>query len=265
MAISLNSLRRRSVQRPPIMILYGTRGCGKTTLACGAPDPILLAVEDGVGRLDVPHWQTTTYTEVMEALGVLASEDHDRKTLVVDSLDRLEPQLWQATCARNNWASLESPGYGKGYLAAMEEWREYLAAIHFLRDERGMMVIQIAHEVIRRFDSPETEPYDRYQMKLHDRASALLQEDADAVLFQTYRVSTTKSDVGFNQKVTRAIGGGNRVIYTEERPAYLAKNRMGLPSSIDLPAVAGATDNPQQVWSAFAKHVPETTEAEAVA
>ena len=46
-----------------------------------------------------------------------------------------------------------------------------------------MTVILVGHAEIKRFDSPETEPYDRYQPKLHAPASALIQERMDAVLF----------------------------------------------------------------------------------
>ncbi|NOX39858.1 MAG: AAA family ATPase, partial [Alphaproteobacteria bacterium] len=113
-----------------------------------------------------------------------------------------------------------------------------------LRNDRGMTVIQIAHTDIRRFDDPERDPYDRYLIKLHARASALLQEHADVVLFANYRISTVKSDVGFNKKVTRALGSGARVLYTKERPAFLAKNRFNLPDSMDLD------------WSVFADAMP---------
>ena len=108
-----------------------------------------------------------------------------------------------------------------------------------------MTVIQIAHADIKRFDSPEHEPYDRYVIKLHARAAALLQEHSDIVLFANYRVSTVKSDVGFNKKVTRALGSGERVLYTAERPAFLAKNRFGLPDTLPLD------------WQAFAAAMPQ--------
>jgi hypothetical protein len=49
-----------------------------------------------------------------------------------------------------------------------------------LRDERGMGVVIAAHSEIKRFDSPDTEPYDRYQPKLHKGASAIVQEAMDA-------------------------------------------------------------------------------------
>ena len=260
MSRSLSSLNRRSVVKPPIMIIYGTKGIGKTTMAAGAPNPVLLAIEDGVGLLDVPHWNNiASFGDVIEALGALYSEEHDRKTLIVDSLDWLEPLVWQEAAVRNGWQSIESPGYGKGYIAASAVWREYLDGIRALRDDRGMTVVQIAHDTIKRFDSPESDPYDRYQIKLHERASALLQEHADLVGFVTYRVSTKEKDVGFNQKVTRAVGGGNRVFYTEERPAYLAKNRLGLPHAIDLPTKPQAWENPAKIWEALAKHLPNGT------
>jgi hypothetical protein len=44
--------------------------------------------------------------------------------------------------------------------------------------------------------------------------------------------------------VTRALGRGERVIHTAERPAFLAKNRYGLPDTLDLD------------WAAFAAAMP---------
>jgi hypothetical protein len=126
-------------------------------------------------------------------------------------------------------------------------WRQYLDGLNALRDERGMTVIQIAHTDIKRFDSPEHEPYDRYVIKLHARAAALLQEHSDVVLFANYRISTVKADVGFNKKVNRALGSGERVLYTAERPAFLAKNRYGLPDVLPLD------------WQAFAAAMPQLT------
>jgi hypothetical protein len=54
------------------------------------------------------------------------------------------------------------------------------------------------------------------------------------VLFANYRISTMKSDVGFNKKVVRGVSGGDRLLHTIERPAFLAKNRFGLEETIPL-------------------------------
>jgi hypothetical protein len=235
MAISLASLRRGGETRPPRILVYGVAGVGKTQLAADAPNPVFLQTEDGLGRIDAATFGLLrSFDAVMEALGSLYTEEHDHQTVVLDSLDWLEPLVWQHTAQAHNQPDIESFGYGKGYLAALDTWRSFLDGVNALRDERGMGVILIAHAEIRRFDSPETEPYDRYQPKLHRGASALVQEHVDAVLFANYRVSTLKSDVGFNKKVVRGVSGGDRLLHTAERPAFLAKNRFGLAETLPL-------------------------------
>lgn len=233
MAISLASLKRTSERKPPRLLIYGTAGIGKTTLGTNAPAPVFIQTEDS--EVGCPTFGLLkTYDEVMEAMASLVTEDHDFKTVVLDSLDWLEPIIWRETCRLNKWASIEDPGYGKGYAAALDTWRVVLDGFNALRDERGMAVIILAHCEIKRFDSPETEPYDRYGIKLQKAASALVQEHVDAVLFANYRVSTVKADAGFNRKAVRGVGAGDRRLYTTERPAFLAKNRFGLDDSLDL-------------------------------
>jgi hypothetical protein len=246
MPISLVSLNVTTALSPARILVYGVAGVGKTTFGTSADKPVVLPTEDGLGKIKVPSFPLArSLDEVMEALAALYSEPHEYKTVVVDSLDWLEPLVWQRACKDNGWRSIEDPGYGKGYIAALDLWRQYLDGLNALRGERGMTVIQIAHADIKRFDSPEHEPYDRYGVKLHARASALLQEHSDVVLFANYRISTVKADVGFNKKVTRALGSGERVLYTAERPAFLAKNRYGLPDVLPLD------------WQAFAAAMPQ--------
>lgn len=233
MAISLSSLKRRSDRKPPRMLVYGTAGVGKTTLGMNAPKPVFLQTEES--EVDVPTFGLLrTYDEIMESIASLYGEEHDFQTVVIDSLDWLEPLIWRETCRANGWANIESAGFGKGYVAALDQWRTMLDGFNALRDERNMGVIMLAHCEIKRFDSPETEPYDRYQIKLQTRASALVQEHVDCVLFANYRVSTVKSDLGFNKKAVRGVGAGDRLLYTNERPAFLAKNRYSLPDSLPL-------------------------------
>jgi hypothetical protein len=97
-----------------------------------------------------------------------------------------------------------------------------------------MVVILLAHTTIKRFDSPEVEPYDRYQPKLQERSSAVIREWADALLFANYKVMVKKDDVGFNKTTNRGFTTGERLLFTNERPAYMAKNRYALPDSIPL-------------------------------
>jgi hypothetical protein len=78
-----------------------------------------------------------------------------------------------------------------------------------------------------------------------------VQEHVDAVLFANYRVSTVKTDVGFKKQVVRGVSGGDRLLHTAERPAFLAKNRFGLPETLPLD------------WQALAAGIPFYTPAAA--
>ena len=235
MALSLKDLSSDPTIAPPRIVLYGPHGIGKTTFGAGAPGPVLLPTEDGIGKLSVAHFpMLRSYEAVLEAIGALYQEEHKHQTVVLDSLDWLEPLIWKRACKVHGWADIEEPGYGKGYIAALDIWREFLDGVNALRTHRNMAVILIAHNQIKRFDSPDTEPYDRYQIKLQDRASALVEEWSDAILFANWRTFTTSTDVGFNKKVIRGVTSGERVMFTEERPAYKAKNRYSLPPELPL-------------------------------
>lgn len=235
MAIDLKSISSNPTIAPPRVVIYGPDGVGKSTFGANAPHPIFLLLEDGLGALSVPHFPLLkSWDEVLEALGALYEGEHKYATVVVDSIDWLEPIVWAETCRRHDKKDIEDFGYGRGYVFACDVWREFFAGLTALRGDRSMAVVLVAHAQIKRFDDPANEPYDRYQLKLHDRAAALTREWADAVLFANWRTYTAKSDVGFNKKVTRGTSAGERLIWTEERPSHHAKNRYSLPPELPL-------------------------------
>lgn len=252
MGFDLQSIRRGPALSPPRVVIYGPHGVGKTTFAAEAPGAILLPTEDGIGKINCASFPLArSYADVREAINTMLAENHDFTTLGVDSIDWLEPLVWAETCARNKWADIDTPGYGKGYLAADDVWRELFDALVQLRDSRGMQVIIVAHAQVKQFNDPSNEPYDRYSPKLHARANALVQEWADAVLFCNFKTYTQKHDTGFKKILTRGVGLGERVIYTEERPSHLAKNRYDLPPEIPMPKGSA--------YAEFARHAFSTT------
>lgn len=235
MAITLASLKKKADPKMPIVLVHGTHGLGKTSFGAAAPDPVAILTEDGLAKIEMQHFPVAaSYEDVMDAIAALYNEEHDRKTLVFDSLDHFEPLVWAETCRRNNYASIEAAGYGKGYIEADKVWAEFFDAMTALRNDKGMMIYLIAHTRIEKFDSPETEPYDRYTIKLHKRASALAQERADIVFFLNQRPSVVENK---SDKSLRGGGHGPRTLFSERRPAYEAKNRYGLPSEIPVGAV----------------------------
>ncbi|QPC43474.1 ATP-binding protein [Kaustia mangrovi] len=244
MAISLSSLQSTKTTRPPIAILYGIPGVGKTSLAAEWPDPVYLATPGEEPPADVDMatpGEVESLDQVLDFIGELLTAPHEFKTLIVDSLDGLEPMVWAAACAQNGWQTIEEPGYGKGYVAADEVWREYLRALGALRNA-GMAVVQIAHTDITRFESPTSDPYSRYGIKLHKRASALVTEDASLIGFMSFRITLKEKDQGFGKKAVHGEGGGDRQVHLEERPGFIAKNRFGMPPSMPFRKGAGYTE-----------------------
>jgi len=230
MAINLKSIKKNTELLPPRIMLYGPHGLGKTTFGAGAPNPIFILTEDGLGQIEADHFPlATTFTQVQEALASLTG-DHDFQTVVIDSLDWLDNLVWEEINTKYDAKDL---AYGKGAVIAADYWRKVLDTLNVLRS-KGMASILLAHCEIKRFDSPEVEPYERYQPKLQARSSALVQEWCDMVLFTNYKTLVKTTDVGFNNKVTRGTSTGERIMHTNERPAYLAKNRYNLPDQLPL-------------------------------
>tara|TARA_B100000212_G_scaffold321181_1_gene279541 strand:- start:118 stop:846 length:729 start_codon:yes stop_codon:yes gene_type:complete len=229
--MSLSNIRKKAKQKPPRIVLYGGAGIGKTFFAASMNKPIFVLTEDGMGKIEADHFPLSeSFEDVLKNLQSLIDNDNDYKTLVVDSLDWLEPLIWDKACQDNNFKSIESVGYGKGYVEALKYWRIYLNLLNELR-EKGYTIMQIAHNQIKRFESPEIEAYDRHELKLHRKAADLILEHSDCCFFANFKLGTVQVKGKGGNMTTKAVAG-DRVVYTVEKPAYLAKNRYALPESL---------------------------------
>lgn len=235
MAISLKSLKKTGVARPPRIVLYGTHGIGKSTFAAQAPNPVFIQTEEGLDAINVTAFPLCqSFEDMIDAIGSLAQEDHDFSTVVIDSADWAEQLVHKRVAKDNNVATIDAIGYGRGYKAATDYWKQLLEGLDHLRSDKNMQVILLAHTQVKRFDDPLADPYDRYQLDLHHGSASLISEWCDILMFANQQYSTVKSDVGFNQKVTRAVGSGMRLLYTQERPGWQAKSRWPLPDQLPL-------------------------------
>jgi hypothetical protein len=233
-AFDLKSLKTTSSVSPPRLLVHGPQGMGKTSLSAEFPNPIIIQPEDGTPKdmAITTFGEINNFDQVMDAIKTLYTDEHQFKTLIIDTMDRLEPMVWDKTCENNKWKSIEDPGYGKGYVAADELWRKLITGCNMLRQKHGMTIIYIAHSNIERFDDPTSAPYNRYDIRLHKRASAMLQDEVDAILFINQDLTVKATDVGFKKEVRRAEGGGVRWINCAPNPAFTAKNRFGMPDRL---------------------------------
>jgi len=239
MAFDLASISSASMARSPRTVIYGESGLGKTTFAAGAPNPIFLLSEDGLGRITVPHFpKVATFGDVMEAITTLYTEAHPYQTLVVDSIDWLEPLIWDQTCADGGKSSIEDFGFGRGHVEALRYWRQFFDGVTALRNDRDMLIILIGHSHVVRIEDPLTAAYDSHSLKLNKKAAALVEEFADVIGFAALKTLTVdEKKASFSDKDakrTRAKTTGERQLHVQPSPAYTAKNRYDLPSPLPL-------------------------------
>jgi hypothetical protein len=238
--ITLDSLSKGQQTRAPRMVILGVEKIGKTSFACGchfddtgalaatglnSPVVIPCRGEEGTDSLDVTTFPTAqTADEVLESIGALYDNEHDFRTVVVDSASALEPLVWQATCRAHNVKNIEEVGggYGKGYIQALSQWSDILAGLDALRNEKNMASIFIGHVKVKRFDDPGGDSYDTYAFDINEKAANLIFRWADVILFANTKVQIRKEDLGFKKEKKRGIdtSGGQRFVFTQKRPAH---------------------------------------------
>lgn len=221
----------RAKDKPLKIVLYAAPGLGKSTFASQAPSPVFLCGEDGAGFLDVKAFpRPQSWRDVVEAVQVLQETEHAFKTLVIDTLDGLEPLLWEHLCKVNNKRNIEEFGFGKGYVLAADEWARLLVKLETLQSAKGMHVILIAHAVAKEFKDPTQEAsWKHWDLCLHTKATEKIGAWVDAILFGTHEAIARKEGLR-----VRGISTGERLLHTEWTAAYSAKNRYGLPPTMPL-------------------------------
>lgn len=238
----LNTIQRGQQPMPPRILIYGTEGIGKSTLAASAPKPIFIQTEDGLGEIACDKFPLARSLEdVTAALAELSAVEHAYQTVVINSVDWLERMIHAQVCkdfGPVKYDSIEKVdgGYQRGYVHALTLWRKVINALTALRTVKGMAVVLIAHAKTEKYEAPGESPVDRYSPRLHKHAAALLGEWCDAVLFATWKHSPTTVKPDANERILRTVAG----------PRCVAKNRFNLPPEISLswPALmAGLTQS----------------------
>lgn len=217
--------------------LVGEGGIGKTSLAATFPKPVFIRTEDGLASLvgkDVQAFPLATKVDqVFEAIGALATEEHDFKTLVIDSITQLNIMIEKEVVASDpkqpKSINQANGGYGAGHNSValvhqrLREWCNRLAS------EKGMNVVYIAHADSETIELPDHDPYTRYTVRMNKRSVSHYSDNVDIVAF--LKLQTFTSGSGDTKKARTT---GERILTCYPTPSHISKNRFGISEDLIL-------------------------------
>ena len=197
--------------------------------------------------MDVKRAEVSSWEEILTTIDELAKDPQVFETFVMDTADWAERMCSAYLCKKHKKTGIEDFGYGKGYQYLAEEFAAMLAKLVELQNS-GMHVVILAHSTIRKLELPEENgTYDHYELKCSKTVSPLIKEWSDGLLFANYRTFIQSSANGKG----KAVGGKERVLYTEHTAFCDAKNRWGLSGVLPLEF--------ESVAGVFTSNAPKTS------
>lgn len=247
----INTIKKTKIEKPLIILFYGVPGIGKTSFASESENPIFIGDEEN-DEFDVARFpKVTSWNQLKQQLNTLIIENHDYKTLVLDTIDGLETIAQKEILSgKESKKTMETAmgGYGKAYKQMskmfLEIRDEYLEKIR----AKGMQIIFLSHCEKSKFEDPILAiSYDTYSTSCHKQIKPIFQDWASCIFFANYNLIRSENSQG--KEYAQGIDG-ERVIYTEERPSHVGKNRYNLPYEIPFPKT-GAWNNFKKIINEF--------------
>lgn len=237
--MSLLSTVTKPQDRQVIATITGDAGTGKTTLAATFPKPIFIRIEDGLQAVPAEIRPdafpvVTKVDHLWEQLTALIKDEHDYKTVVIDSVTQLETlfseHVIESDPKKPKSLAQANGGYGAGYGAVSALHGRVRKAAKMLNEQRGMHVIFIAHSDVTTIELPDEDPYSRYELRMHKKSVPHYIDNVDLVAY--LRLETFTTGDGERKK---AISSGNRIAICYTTAANVSKNRFGITEPLDVP------------------------------
>jgi len=202
------------------VVVYGPAKIGKSTFCSNADRAIFLATEPGLNNLDVfqvpiPNWEV-----LIETLNELATQKHDFKTVVIDTVDNMYRMCEEHICKKFNVDFQGDLAFGKGYSLVNNTFQRTLTKLAHL--PMGLYLVSHSQEVKV---EARTGSYDRIVPTLPEKPRRILLGLADMILFCDIEMSKDESGNPVQRRVMR----------TKPSLAHEAGDRTGkLPEVIGL-------------------------------
>ena len=235
----LNTIKKPET-RAPVITICGDAGTGKTSLASTFPNPIVIRAEDGL--MSIPADQRPDAFPLLKSaddlwpqLLALLQEDHNYKTLVVDSVSACEQLFIKDVMDRDGRAKSINQalgGYGAGAAAVAAMHQRLRKGAGLLNERKNMAVVFISHADLEAVRPPDQDDYTRYSLRLMNKSLPPYVDDVDMVAFVRL-VSALRGDDGDRKKI---VSNGDREVICHATAASVSKNRFGITEPLDFSA-----------------------------
>lgn len=228
----------KPADRPIIATILGDSGLGKTSLAASFPKPLFIRAEDGLQAIPEERRPDalpvlSDVDDLWNQLQALITEEHDYKTVVIDSVTALERLFIQHVIdsdpKKPRSINQALGGYGAGLAAVATLHQRVRKAAGILNERKGMHVVFIAHAETETVELPDSDPYTRYSLRLGKKSIAPYVDDSDIVGFIRLRTFT----MGDGER-KKAISDGTRELVCYATAANVSKNRYGIVEPIEV-------------------------------
>lgn len=251
------------------VVFIATEGYGKTTTGALGESPVIVMTPDERGYLtlasrglvpQMPVMMVRNWPELLASLHSLATEPHDRKTVVLDAMAGMESLLARHVCQTEfdgDWGEKGFQAWGRGKGIVMREWPNIFPRLTAIAN-KGIDVLILGHARVKRFQAPEGADYDRYECNVGtDEVWARTKAWAEAVLFGNFRpiVEMARPEANTAKARGKAIAH-QRIMRCQYSAVADAKNQYGLEAEYAMP------DNPQEFAASFWAMVKGTANTE---
>ncbi len=244
----LDSIESSSTKTGVRAVFAGVEGVGKTTLACSAPRPLLIPLEQGFTGVNIQKVPMLEHFDhVMALLDEIIAKAQEGtfpyQTLVFDSFTALERLIHQAVIAtdplyaKGNKKGLIMDnalgGYGKAYNLANEMFDQFLKKCDQLVVYAGINIVATCHVFASKINDPSVGEYSSWDLLLHSPKNEktygkreMTTQWADIVGFLHEPIYVTENAA---KTMARGISANKgRILAVNRTPAYVAKNRFGM-------------------------------------
>lgn len=247
MSILDTIVSKYEMTEPPIILIAGDPGIGKSTLGATFPKPIFIRAEDGLRRVsaivkeNMPDSFPPLNGDVdllFEQIKALGTEEHDYKTLVIDSITKLENDFVDKVLKddENKPKSINQAfgGYGRGFDHVAYYHDKLVKFADKLRQKKRMNIVFLAHTEVKSIDLPNSDPYSVFGMPLSKKSLMPYTHHSDLIGFLRDEVFVKHKDqksAATGQK-GKAVGSGRIMLTAHKTPWCCSKNGYGIDSDL---------------------------------